>query len=56
MSIEEFHAMEHRLAWKHEYWDDAAQLSRHPTAVAPLWLDLPTTTPTPPKFARHCAL
>jgi ribosomal protein S18 acetylase RimI-like enzyme len=33
MSIEEFEHMEHRLGWKHEYWDDAAQLSTQETAV-----------------------
>jgi RimJ/RimL family protein N-acetyltransferase len=45
MSVEEFHAMEHRLGWKHEYWDGAAQLSCQPTAVASLRLELPTETP-----------
>ena len=33
MSIEEFEYMEHRLGWKHEYWDGAAQLSTQETAV-----------------------
>lgn len=33
MSIEEFEHMEHRLGWKHEYWDGAAQLSTQETAV-----------------------
>ena len=34
MTIEEFHHMPHRLGWKHEYWDGAAQLSTQETAVA----------------------
>ncbi|MFM9961110.1 MAG: N-acetyltransferase family protein [Planctomycetaceae bacterium] len=34
MSIDEFEHMEHRLGWKHEYWDGAAQLSTQQTAVA----------------------
>ena len=33
MSVEEFEHMEHRLGWKHEYWDGAAQLSTQETAV-----------------------
>jgi hypothetical protein len=45
MSIDEFHAMEHRLGWKHEYWDGAAQLSCQPTAVASLRLESPRETP-----------
>jgi GNAT superfamily N-acetyltransferase len=45
MSTEEFHVMEHRLGWKHEYWDGAAQLSCQPTAVASLRLELPKKTP-----------
>jgi ribosomal protein S18 acetylase RimI-like enzyme len=40
MLIDEFHVMEHRLGWKHEYWDGAARLSCQPTAVASLELDL----------------
>ena len=33
MSVEEFEHMEHRLGWKHEYWNGAAQLSTQETAV-----------------------
>ena len=33
MPVEEFEHMEHRLGWKHEYWDGAAQLSTQETAV-----------------------
>lgn len=33
MSIDEFHVMEPRLGWKHEYWDGAARLSPQSTAV-----------------------
>jgi len=33
MSIGEFEHMEHRLGWKHEYWDGAARLSTQETAV-----------------------
>jgi len=36
MSAEEFEHMEHRLGWKHEYWDGAAQLSTQETAVVSL--------------------
>jgi predicted N-acetyltransferase YhbS len=49
MSIDEFHAMEHRLGWKHEYWEGAARLSCQPTAVASLRLELLTKTPTLPE-------
>ncbi len=34
MTIDEYHCMEHRLGWKHEYWDKAAQLSVQESAVA----------------------
>lgn len=34
MSVEEFEHMEHRLGWKHEYWDGAARLSTQESAVA----------------------
>ncbi len=34
MTIDEFRRMEHRLGWKHEYWDGAARLSVQETAVA----------------------
>jgi ribosomal protein S18 acetylase RimI-like enzyme len=33
MSMDEFKHMEHRLGWKHEYWDGAARLSTQETAV-----------------------
>jgi GNAT superfamily N-acetyltransferase len=33
MSIEAFGRLEHRLGWKHEYWDGAARLSPQETAV-----------------------
>jgi len=36
MSIEDFEHMEHRLGWKHEYWDGAARLSTQETAVVSL--------------------
>lgn len=36
MSIDEFHVMEHRLGWKHEYWDGAARLSPQSTAIVDL--------------------
>jgi predicted N-acetyltransferase YhbS len=36
MPVEEFEHMEHRLGWKHEYWDGAAQLSPQETAVVSL--------------------
>jgi RimJ/RimL family protein N-acetyltransferase len=56
MSIDEFHAMEHRLGWKHEYWDGAARLSCQPTAVASLRLGLPTKTPTAPRLGDEFKL
>jgi hypothetical protein len=40
MSIDAFHVMDHRLGWKHEYWDGAARLSCQHTAVAALELQL----------------
>src|SRR5262245_18062311 len=45
MTIEEFEHMEHRLGWKHEYWDGAAQLSTQETAVAAIQREvaLPTS-------------
>lgn len=33
MSIDEFKHMEHRLGWKHEYWNGAAQLSTQESAL-----------------------
>ena len=36
MPVEEFEHMEHRLGWKHEYWNGAAQLSPQETAVVSL--------------------
>jgi ribosomal protein S18 acetylase RimI-like enzyme len=33
MSIEAFGRLEHRLGWKHEYWDGAARLSPQETAI-----------------------
>jgi GNAT superfamily N-acetyltransferase len=42
MSIDEFHVMDDRLGWKHEFWDGAARLSCQATAVATLKLELPT--------------
>jgi GNAT superfamily N-acetyltransferase len=56
MSIDQFHAMEHRLGWKHEYWDGAAQLSSQPTAVASLRLELPAKTPTVPRLSQGYTL
>ena len=34
MPIEQFHAMPHRLGWKHEYWDGRMRLSPSHTAIA----------------------
>lgn len=34
MTMDEFEHMAHRLGWKHEYWDGAAQLSTQESAVA----------------------
>lgn len=34
MSFEAYEHMEHRLGWKHEYWEGAARLSPHESAVA----------------------
>ena len=48
MTIDEYHCMEHRLGWKHEYWDGAAQLSTQETAVAPFQRPVtPFTAPIP---------
>ena len=54
MTIDEFHCMEHRLGWKHEYWDKAAQLSVQETAVAhferAVSQPLPTSPPLPANY------
>ncbi len=48
MTIEEFEHMPHRLGWKHEYWDGAAQLSTQETAIASFQRPVtPLTAPIP---------
>jgi GNAT superfamily N-acetyltransferase len=45
MSFDEFERMEHRLGWKHEYWDGAARLSPQESAVVALRLPLDRPLP-----------
>lgn len=40
MSIDKYHTMKHRLGWKHEYFDGAAQLSCQESAIVHYELDL----------------
>ncbi len=47
MSMEQFLVMPHRLGWKHEYWDGAAQLVPLESAYACFALDL-ADSPGPP--------
>ena len=54
MTIDEFEHMEHRLGWKHEYWDGAAQLSTQESAVASFQRPIaPLTTPVPLAAGVH---
>lgn len=53
MTIDEFHVMEHRLGWKHEYWDGAARLSCQPTAVASWKLDVSSRIAESPRFRNE---
>ncbi|MDZ4657293.1 MAG: GNAT family N-acetyltransferase [Bythopirellula sp.] len=53
MSIDEYHVMDHRLGWKHEYWDGAARLSCQPTAVTTFKLDVAAYSPRGKKLANE---
>jgi GNAT superfamily N-acetyltransferase len=50
MSIEEFEHMEHRLGWKHEYWDGAAQLSTQESAVVSFQRPVSASGTFPPQL------
>jgi len=47
MPFEEFEVMEHRLGYKHEYWDGMARLSPNHGAVAEMHLQVPRLLNTP---------
>ena len=48
MSNAEFHVMEHRLGWRHEYINGSAHLSVHESAVVDWRRSLSALTPSPP--------